>query len=354
MTARPGLGLTGGPRPVAHVGPATVTLVNGIFGDPLLHLRLRQQKRSLLFDLGEAGRLPARIAHQVTDVFISHAHIDHIAGFVWLLRSRIGELPPCRVYGPPGLIENIEGLMCGVHWDRVGDRGPSFQVAELHDQRLVSARIQAGRPRVEPLGEQAISGGILLEESGFRVRADTLDHGTPVLAFAFEPSRQLKVREDLLSARGLPTGPWLGDLKRCVASGQLDEPIELPDGRAELAGPLAHDLITVIPPQKLVYATDLADSANNRDRLTVLAHGAHTFFCEAAFVAEDADQARRTRHLTARACGEIAAAARTERLVPFHLSRRYVQAPDRVYEEVQAACPRTLVPPSLESSMWTV
>ncbi|MCI0355864.1 MAG: hypothetical protein L0099_12605, partial [Acidobacteria bacterium] len=62
----------GGPCPVAQVGAATVVLVNGIFG-PLLHVRLRQQRRSLLFDLGEGSRLPARIAHQVSDVFISHA-----------------------------------------------------------------------------------------------------------------------------------------------------------------------------------------------------------------------------------------------------------------------------------------
>ena len=289
----------------------------------------------------------------MTDVFISHAHIDHIAGFVWLLRSRIGELPPCRVYGPPGLIGNIEGLLRGVHWDRVGDRGPRFQVTELHGHRLMQTRVQAGRPSVEPPGEQAISGGVLLQESGFRVRAVTLDHGTPVLAFAFEPSRQLKIREEGLSARGLQTGPWIGELKRCVARGDLDASIELPDGRRELASRLGREFITVISPQKLVYATDLADTAENRVRLTALARGAHTFFCEAAFVALDAEQAKRTRHLTARACGEIAAAARTERLVPFHFSRRYVQAPEQIYEEVQAACSRTVVPPSPESSTWT-
>ena len=60
-----------GPRPVAGVGAASAILVNGIFGDPLLHLRLSNRKRSLLFDLGEGGRLPARIAHQVTDVFVA-------------------------------------------------------------------------------------------------------------------------------------------------------------------------------------------------------------------------------------------------------------------------------------------
>ncbi len=92
-----------GPRPVGRVGMLSVCLVNGVFGDPLLHARLRHRRRSLLFDLGEGTRLPARVAHQVSDVFITHAHIDHIAGFLWLLRvahRRGHTLPPPRPAGP--------------------------------------------------------------------------------------------------------------------------------------------------------------------------------------------------------------------------------------------------------------
>ena len=92
---------TGGPRLVGRVGQVTVALVNGVFGDPLLQLRLRHQRRRLLFGLGEGGRLPARIAHQVTDVFISHAHMDHIGGFLLLVRLRLGHIPACRLVGTP-------------------------------------------------------------------------------------------------------------------------------------------------------------------------------------------------------------------------------------------------------------
>ena len=48
---------SGGPRILGRVGSLDVTLVNGVFGDPLLHLRIRHKGRSLLFDLGEGGRL---------------------------------------------------------------------------------------------------------------------------------------------------------------------------------------------------------------------------------------------------------------------------------------------------------
>ena len=120
--------------------------------------------------------------------------------------------------------------------------------------------------------------------------------------------------------------------------------IRLPDGSTGLAAVLAGDLIRVTPRQKLVYATDLADTPANREKLTVLARGAYTFFCEAAFVEADRESAERTGHLTARACGEIATAAGVKHLVPFHLSRRYENAPRRVYDEVRAACSRVVVP----------
>jgi ribonuclease BN (tRNA processing enzyme) len=51
-----------------------------------------------------------------------------------------------------------------------------------------------------------------------------------------------------------------------------------------------------------------------------------------------------TRHLTARACGEIATAAGVERLIPFHFSKRYEDEPERIYNEVAAVCARLIMP----------
>lgn len=337
-------GAAGGPCPIARIGVATATLVNGVFGDPLLHVRLRHHKRSLIFDIGEGSRLPARVAHQVTDVFVSHAHIDHIGGFLWLLRSRIGDFPPCRIFGPPGTCGHIAGLVSGICWDRIGENGPRFEIAELHKDRLLRFAIQAGRSGIETIGEQAVERNVVLDEPLFRVRAIIVDHGTPVLAFAVEQPRQLNIRKERLLARGLPVGPWLSELKRRILSEELETHIQLPDGRSERAGALAADLVLITPGPKLVYATDLVASLANREQLVALANGAHTFFCEATFVESDADQAARTGHLTARACGEIATAARVEHLIPFHFSRRYEGEPGRVYKEIRTACSRVVMP----------
>jgi ribonuclease BN (tRNA processing enzyme) len=184
----------------------------------------------------------------------------------------------------------------------------------------------------------------LLAEPALRVRAAVLDHRTPVLAFALEPSLDVKVRKERLAALRWAPGPWLTVLKSKVLEGELDATIELPNHSRERVGLLADELLIVRPGDKLVYATDLADTAENRALLGNLAHGAHTLFCEAMFCEAEAEQAARTGHLTARACGEIAAAAGVERLVPFHFSRRYGADPAKVYREVRAACSRTVMP----------
>jgi ribonuclease BN (tRNA processing enzyme) len=337
-------GGTTGPRPVIHMGPAIGTLVNGVLGDPLLHLRLRQRRRSLLFDLGEALRLPARIAHQVTDVFVSHAHFDHIAGFLWLLRSRIGVETVCRLYGPPGLCTHLQGFVQGVLWDRVGGRGPRFEVVELREGGLHRFRLGAGIA-AQPLGATACAEpAVLVEEPDFRVSAVTLDHGTPVLAYALEPARKIAVRAERLARSGLRPGPWINELKARLAAGRLEGPLLLPDGERRDARALATELLEVGPGQRLVYATDLADTPRNRERCVALARGASFLVCEAAFCAEHRVQATRTGHLTARACGEIARAAGVGGLVPFHFSRRYEREPWRVYDEVREVFPRVPVP----------
>ncbi len=340
----PGRAVDQGPRAAGRVGGVDVALVNGLFGDPLLHVRMRHCARSLLFDIGDGSRLSARTAHQVTDVFISHAHMDHLGGFLWLLRSRVGELPACRLYGPPGLAGHIDGLIRGFLWDRVAEHGPVFEVGELHGDVLRRFRLQAGVPGMVALGARPTGDGVVLRETGFQVRAVMLDHHTPVMAYAFEPDAEINVRKDELQRLGLAPGPWLNALKGCITRGDRDAVLPLPDGRVAHVPALARELVSVTPGKRLVYATDLADTPDNRARLVGLARHAHTLFLEAVFTEADVRHACTHGHLTARACGEIAAAAGVSRLVPFHLSRRYADDPRPLFDEIGVACARAVVP----------
>ncbi|MFE8070883.1 Clp1/GlmU family protein [Marinobacteraceae bacterium S3BR75-40.1] len=322
-----------------RLGPLSARLVNGVFGDPMIDLRLNERRRRLLFDLGDPGRLPARLAHQVSDVFISHAHFDHIGGFPWLLRARILPLPACHLYGPPGLAAHVAHWVGGVHWDRVAEQAPEFIVHELHSAPTGAARleryhIRAGAPSqsMEPL---PVDKDVLLSNGHLKVRARVLDHGIPVLAFALETPDRFNVDRERLAARNLAGGHWLSRLKQAAWDKDLEALIELPDQTRERAGDLMDQLLQRTPGERLVYATDLADTPQNRESLIDLARGASVFVCEAPFIDRDAEQARNTGHLTARACGEIAAAARVKQLIPFHFSRRYSGDPAVVYREVE-------------------
>jgi ribonuclease BN (tRNA processing enzyme) len=309
---------------------------------------MRHQRRSLLFDLGAGDRLPARVAHQITDVFISHAHLDHIGGFLWLLRSRIGDYPDCRLYGPPGLAQHITGFLQGILWDRIENNAPGFDVMELHGDRLKCFRLQAGRAQAPLFDEKPLSDGIVLSDIGFCVRGIALDHhGTTVIAYAYEADQQLNIRKDRLKVRGLEPGPWLNTLKQHILSNNASATVQLPDGSEADAARLAHDLVRITPGKKLVYATDLADTSDNREKLVSLARHAHTFFCECSYIEADVDHATQNGHLTTRACGEMAAQANVYRLVPFHFSRRYQHHAEQLYDELKRYCNRVCLPRSM-------
>src|SRR5699024_9533709 len=76
------------------------TLVNGRWGDPALFVDLLMERRAILFDLGDIAALPARSVLRLTDIFVSHAHIDHFFGFDLLLRLLVGRDRELRLYGP--------------------------------------------------------------------------------------------------------------------------------------------------------------------------------------------------------------------------------------------------------------
>ena len=170
-----------------HFDPA---LVNDPFDDPGLYVDLVFERRALLFDLGDLSRLAPRKLLRVSDVFVTHLHMDHFAGFDLLLRRLLGREKILGVYGPAGVIDAIEHKLKAYTWNLIEgyDGNLTFLVTEIDAAGRLRAAQFSGRTRFQRTdGERRRSGdGVFLKESGLQVRAATLDHGVPVLAFALE------------------------------------------------------------------------------------------------------------------------------------------------------------------------
>lgn len=339
--------------PIKSGGALRLMLPGGVFEDPMAVVRFEHQPRAFFFDLGSVERVPSKIIHQTDDIFMSHAHLDHIGGLVYLLRKSMGRTQPYRVFGPPAIADRFAHMLHGLTWDRIEEGGPSFEVAELHGERLIWRRVCVQSEVPQFLREQAAPGGLLLDEPRLRVRAVALDHVTTSLAFAVEEPCAFDVRGNILRERGWRAGDWLGRLKQAIAARQPEAPITITtaEGGEEVmgAGALGELLLIAKPGQKIVYATDFGDTPENRAAIVALAHKADAMVCESSFAQADHEQAERTLHLTTTACAQIAKEADVGLLIPFHPSIRNEEQPEVIWREIRAIFERTHTPPAIEA-----
>src|SRR6185295_9382249 len=202
-------------------------LVNDPFGDPGLYVDFLFERRALLFDLGDLSPLPARQILKVTHAFVSHTHMDHFAGFDTLLRLFLGRDRLLHLFGPPGFLDRVEHKLAGYTWNLVANYDNDFVVRATEvspDGGAESAELRSRtgfrREIVEP---PSLPPGVILDEEAFQVRVAFLDHQILCLAFALEEKFHVNVWKVGLEELGLPTGPWLRDLKSAVARGEPSE-----------------------------------------------------------------------------------------------------------------------------------
>ena len=321
-------------------------LVNSRFGDPALYVDLKFEKRALLIDLGDLHGLPAKKLLRLTDVFVSHAHLDHFIGFDQMLRVLLGRNKRVRLYGPEGLADRVEHKLAGYAWNLL-DRFTTdlvFTVTEIHDDNetciaLFSLQDRFDRAEIPNAKSQS---GPILEDDTLRVHAAVLDHGIPCLAYAIEERAHINVWKTGLEEMGLPVGPWLRELKRAVLLGLPDStPIPVPAERGEdsgtrtfALGDLKEKAIRITRGQKIAYVVDALYNDRNAERIVDLARDADLLFIEATFAQNDAARAADRRHLTTVQAGHLARLANVRDVVPFQFSPRYAGQETQLLREV--------------------
>jgi ribonuclease Z len=335
------------------------TLVNDPFGDPGLYVDLVFERRALLFDLGDLGPLSPRKLLRVSDVFVTHRHMDHFAGFDQLLRCLLGREKVLCIYGPAGLIDAVEHKLKAYTWNLIEAYGGNLvlRVTEIDEAgRLTSAEF-AGRARFErsELETRQCEEGLLLREHGFQVRTAILEHGVPVLAFALEERAHINVWRNKVEGMGLAIGPWLRAFKEATLRGAPDDtPIDVawsvPQANQPSRLPLSvlkSEIMKITSGRKITYVVDCAFTDANVEKVIGLASGADILFIEATFLEADAAVAATRRHLTARQAGTLARRAAVQRLVTLHYSPRYQGRAHHLAQEAQDAFRGSIAPDAL-------
>ena len=274
-------------------------------------LRFEQRAAVWLFDCGEGTqhqflRTDLKTS-QLSHIFITHLHGDHVYGLAGLLAtcglSGPGQL--IGVYGPVGLPDYLDA--CG----RLTQSDPS-------------ARVRA----------TIVSSGVIYEDDEFLVSCQPLRHRIPTFGYRVT-EKERAGRFDALraAALGIPTGPLYGKLKR-------GESVTLPDGRTFDGADLC------APPEtgrSVVYCTDTIYC----ETAVALAADADVLIHEATFAGPDEQLARVSLHSTATMAARVAAEARVKQLILTHISPRYAPGSDLdtndLLREASAIFPNTIL-----------
>lgn len=319
-------------------------LVNGPFGDPALHVRLAHRGEALLFDCGDLHALPPGALIKTRLVFLSHAHIDHLAGFDLLLRTFLARDIDLLLYGPKGLAAQIAARLQSYTWNLVEGYPFVLKVREWLGNSIREVAFPAAeafRPRSERL--LPCHDGLLYQNPWYQVRTVRLAHGNiDSLAFSLEEPIHIAIHKDALHRHGFHPGPWLGHFKDLVFRGtDPDVAVSVPlDGgrtRKLSLGWLRAHISSTEPGMKIVYVTDCSPVYGNFRRILQLAQNVHLLAIEAMFAHRDLDRARQRNHLTAWQAGRLARMAGVGRLKVFHHSPRYQRCSEELEQEAWAA-----------------
>lgn len=250
-------------------------------------LRLPQRAEVWLFDCGEGTQhqlLRSELkSSQISRIFITHMHGDHIYGLMGLLAScgLAGNTDRIDIYGPPELDDY---LRAGKKYSQTNFAFP-VQVHPVHP-------------------------GVIYEDEEFIVSCRSLKHRIPAYGYRVtEKDRPGRFDVEKAKALGIPSGPVYGLLKR-------GETVTLEDGRQIHGSELCGE--TEIG-RKFVYCTDTVYC----DNAVALAEDADVLIHEATFAHQDAQLAFDRLHSTSTMAAQVALSAGVKQLIMTHFSPRY-------------------------------
>ncbi len=298
-------------------------LGGGKFGDPSLYIDIVDRKRGILFDCG-LNHFRHGLLRKVSDLFVSHAHIDHFIGFDTLLRLNLAEIKTIHVYGPPGIQQNVLGKLQGYTWNICQNLQLMIIIHEILPEKIIVTELESHHGFAVKHSKEHEKNDPLLHAGEFSVRYIELDHKTPSFGYSFIESDSFNVQKEVMQSLSLTPGPWVATLKKqAFYPENQDMLLQVGDDTAYSIGFLSKNLLVRKKGKKITYLTDFIFAEAYIEDIVQFAWESDILFCEAAFLEKDRDKARTTYHLTAKDAGTLARIAQVKHLVIFHFSKRY-------------------------------
>lgn len=314
-------------------------LVNTELFDPIVYIRVLNEKKALMFDCGRIEGLANREILALDAIFISHAHMDHFIGIDHVLRIILHREKPMHIYGPQGITHKMLAKLHAYTWNLTQDYPLDVFVHEIGDHTIKTTRTSA-KTGFDVVSQSIMErrGHTIAQAPRYSVDAVILDHNIACLGFVLKEIFHVNIRRDVIAQRGYIPGPWLGRLKECILSGEKDEIIAVTAGAGIKEMPVAalmRDLVIITSGQKIAFITDIGFSEDNTRCIESIARDVDMLFIEAYYLDERKQQAALKGHLTARQAGMIARSLGAKRVFPMHVSPRYHTMMSEIRREMQ-------------------
>ena len=321
------------------------TFFAGLLDDPVLLVRVRPLKESLLFDCGQIHHLAKRVLKSVAALFITHAHMDHFMGIDTFIRHNHVSPKTFDIFGPPGIGGKLAAKLSGYDWNLTEPDWCTFRVHEIHPGRTLTFLYPGAEGFPCRLSEETPRSGSVIYRNPFReVKAELCDHRIPALIYRATERPAFLVDETRLEQLGLVGGDWLRTLKKrfygeAMAQGPLMVQRRRGDGVVEepVEDPAAlYEAIRVNePPASIGYVADIGASRENLDKVAALMEGVTLLVCECSFLAAEHDKARLSTHLSTIDLNRLVERLRPRYLLPMHFSKSYSGKSPLFYEELK-------------------
>lgn len=255
----------------------------------LTSVLLRREGELFLFDCGEGTQVSLRRLNlrwkNISVIFISHTHADHVTGIpgLLMLSSQVERDDPLYIIGPPKIGEYIESSR------RVLDMYINYEI----------------------IVQEITSPGIVYKGDGFHVRCFPLKHTKPCYGYTLEEDlRPGEFHPEKANALNIPMGKQWGKL-------QKGETIKTEDGReikpSDVMGKPRMG-------RKFSFVTDTLAFPEISAHVT----GSDLFICEGMFEHALAEDAHEKKHMTAVEAAQIAAGSNDiKKMALIHYSPRY-------------------------------